>query len=77
MNMYESGPRKGQTLLDPAVIERMKMLVESRTRTSLNDRFGISYNTWRKLIAGDPVRTSLAERLQQRIRLLETTERNS
>lgn len=77
MNVHENAPRKGQTFVDPALIERLKVLVESRTRTSLNDRFGISYNTWRKLIAGDPVRTSLAARLQERIRQLETTESNS
>jgi hypothetical protein len=74
MNVQEERGNRGQTVLDPVLIERMKALVASRTRESLNDRFGISYNTWRKLIAGDPVRSSLALRLQERIRRIDTTE---
>jgi hypothetical protein len=74
MDVQEDRGQRGQTVLDPVLIERMKALVASRTRESLNDRFGISYNTWRKLIAGDPVRSSLALRLQERIRRIDTTE---
>jgi hypothetical protein len=74
MNVQEDRGQRGQTVLDPVLIERMKALVASRTRESLHDRFGISYNTWRKLIAGDPVRSSLAIRLQERIRRIDTIE---
>jgi hypothetical protein len=34
-------------------------------------QFGISYNTWRKVIAGQPIRASLRERLLARIEALE------
>lgn len=74
MNVQEERVQRGQTVLDPMLIERMKALVANRTRESLHDRFGISYNTWRKVIAGDPVRSSLAVRLQERIRRIDTME---
>lgn len=71
MDREEGRRQRAQTFLDPMLVERMKALVESRTRESLNDRFGISYNTWRKLIAGGPVRSSLAVRLQQRLQQID------
>lgn len=74
MSIQENGPQRGQTVLDPALIERIKALAVSRTRQSLNDRLGISYNTWRKLIAGSPVRTSLAARLRERVVRLEMSD---
>lgn len=58
----------GQTFIDPLVVEQMKRLATAKTDEALNDRFGISYNTWRKLIAGRPVRRSLAERVTDRVR---------
>jgi hypothetical protein len=73
--MEDGHTPRAQTFLDPMLVERMKALVESRTRESLNERFGISYNTWRKLIAGAPVRSSLAARLQQRLQQIERDSR--
>jgi hypothetical protein len=49
-------------------------MVTHRTDEALNARFGISYNTWRKLIAGQPVRASLLSRLEARIESLEAQE---
>ena len=46
-------------------------MVTYRTDAALGARFGISYNTWRKLIAGQPIRASLLSRLETRIRSLE------
>lgn len=45
------------------------MLAEMRGQTSdvLMMQYGISYNTWRKIRAGDPIRKSVAERLEQRV----------
>lgn len=45
------------------------MLTEIRGQTSdvLMTQYGISYNTWRKIRAGDPIRQSVAERLEQRV----------
>jgi hypothetical protein len=42
-------------------------MVERRTAAALTAQFGISYNTWRKLIGGDPIRASVLERLQARL----------
>lgn len=38
-----------------------------RTDEALMGRFGISYNTFRKIEAGHPIRRSLAERLEGRL----------
>lgn len=54
---------RGQTCLDPEIVDMMKALVTGQTDEALNDRFGINYNSWRKLIAGRPVRHSLAQRV--------------
>jgi hypothetical protein len=52
----------------------MQAMVTYRTDEALNDRFGISYNTWRKLIAGQPVRASLLNRLEARLETLVAEE---
>ena len=39
----------------------------ARTDEALQDRFGISYNTLRKIEAGAPIRASVAMRLKERI----------
>jgi hypothetical protein len=49
----------------------MEAMVTYRTDAALGARFGISYNTWRKLIAGQPIRASLLSRLESRIQSLE------
>jgi homoserine acetyltransferase len=62
---------KGCRNVDPMLVNRMQAMVTYRTDAALNARFGISYNTWRKLIAGEPVRASLISRLEARIDRLE------
>ncbi|WP_370170051.1 hypothetical protein [Sphingobium abikonense] len=57
--------------LEEEMILQMQRLVTGRTDEALNARFGISYNTWRKLLAGQPIRPSLADRLKARIAALE------
>lgn len=65
---------KGCRDVDPALVDRLRAMVTHRTDAALNARFGISYNTWRKLIAGRPVRASLLSRLEERLELLEAEE---
>ncbi len=62
---------KGCREVDPRLVDRMRAMVTYRTDEALNARFGISYNTWRKLIAGQPVRASLLNRLEARLDTLE------
>lgn len=62
---------KGCTPVDPALIARVRAMVTYRTDAALTERFGISYNTWRKLIGGQPVRASLLTRLEERLSQLE------
>ena len=39
-----------------------------RTDEALQPRFGISYNTWGKIAAGEPIRATVAARLIERIK---------
>lgn len=59
--------------LEEEMILQMQRLATGRTDEALNARFGISYNTWRKLLAGQPIRPSLADRLKGRIAALAAT----
>lgn len=68
---------KGCRDVDPRLVHRMQAMVTHRTDEALNARFGISYNTWRKLIAGMPVRASLLSRLEARLESLEAQEARS
>jgi hypothetical protein len=61
--------------LEEEMILQMQRLATGRTDEALNARFGISYNTWRKLLAGQPIRPSLADRLKGRIAALQATDR--
>lgn len=63
------------TILDPDMVENMMKLATGRTRDALQDRFGISYNTWRKVLAGQPLRRSVVARLEERIRKLQDAAR--
>ncbi|RYM10899.1 transposase family protein [Sphingobium cupriresistens] len=61
--------------LEEEMILQMQRLATGRTDEALNARFGISYNTWRKLLAGQPIRPSLANRLKGRIAALQAINR--
>lgn len=63
----QDAPLKGMVHLDCAVIEKMKRLARGQTDQALNARFGIGYNTWRKIIAGSTIRLSVARRLMRRL----------
>lgn len=66
--------RMGTKTIDATLVRVMQSLATGRTDETLNARFGISYNSWCKIIAGQPLRASLADRLEQRIRHLEKLE---
>lgn len=53
--------------LPPEIVEYILANCPGRTDEALQPRFGISYNTWRRIERGDALRRSLAERLIQRI----------
>jgi hypothetical protein len=57
--------------IDPQLIEQMRTMVRKKTGEGLAEQFGVGYDTWRKLIAGAPVRTSLVDRLEARLRQFE------
>ncbi|NKI99277.1 hypothetical protein [Novosphingobium sp. SG707] len=59
---------KHQRVVPLDLVERMAQHLNRQSRDELMDRYGISYNTWRKLRAGDPICASVAERLEQRVR---------
>lgn len=49
------------------VVDHMVAGMRGQTSDVLMMQFGISYNTWRKIRAGDPIRDSVAQRLEQRV----------
>ena len=57
--------------LDPEAVALMQRHLDGRTDETLNARFGISYNTWRKIAAGQGVRPSVADRLLARLSRLD------
>ncbi len=61
------GSSNGCRDVDPHLVRQMQAMVTHLTDEALNAQFGISYNTWRKLIAGKPVRASLLARLEARL----------
>lgn len=65
--MLARNANRGMVVFDPAMVKTMERLLTGRTDEALNAQFGISYNTWRKLVAGSPIRASLGARLVQRI----------
>lgn len=61
--------------LDPEAVALMQRHLDGLTDETLNARFGISYNTWRKIAARQGVRPSVAGRLMMRLSRLEMGER--
>lgn len=68
---------KGCRDVDPGFVDRLRAMVTLRTDAALTERFGISYNTWRKLIAGQAVRASVLSRLEARMESLEADARRA
>jgi hypothetical protein len=61
--------------LDAEIVNRMLEMKPAQTSAALMSRFGISYNTWTKIRAGEPLRASLAGRLTERVRSLDESGR--
>ena len=59
--------------LEEEMILQMQRLVTGRTDEALNARCGISYYTWRILLAVLPILPSLANRLKGRIATLDAS----
>lgn len=68
-HMNGAAPPKGFSIAGECTVAKLLEKVGAKTDEDLNDRFGISYNTWRKLIAGKPVRLALLSRLERRLGL--------
>jgi len=67
MTIAPAGGRAGMRAVDAQAVSVMKREIAGQTDEVLMAQFGISYNTWRKVRAGQPVRNSLAERLENRL----------
>lgn len=55
-------------ILEPKLAHYVINNCPARTDEALMERFGISYNTLRKIEAGLPIRSSLANRLEDRLK---------
>ena len=49
------------------IIDHMQRTRPALTDEALQDRFGISYNTWRRIMDQKPLRRSMAQRLISRL----------
>jgi len=49
------------------IVSLMRARRTPQTDEALQQAFGISYNTWRRIDAGQAIRASVAERLIQRL----------
>ncbi|HWJ70738.1 MAG TPA: hypothetical protein VNS79_11910 [Sphingobium sp.] len=49
------------------VVEKLSSHLRVKTAECVMDTFGISINTWNKMIKGVPIRRSVAERLLDRV----------
>jgi hypothetical protein len=69
MKSNETNQRGKATLraVDAGIVARMLATLDGQTDETLMPQFGISYNTWRKVRAGEPIRRSVADRLEQRV----------
>ncbi|WP_034159522.1 hypothetical protein [Sphingomonas sp. ERG5] len=66
--MASQPARASLRIVDAKVVTLMSAHLVGQTDEKLMPQFGISYNTWRKVRAGEPIRRSVAERLEQRLR---------
>ncbi|MFT3964953.1 MAG: hypothetical protein QM690_03595 [Sphingobium sp.] len=73
MTMPPAPGSRGCVLPEAALVEKLKSIAPIRTDKGLAEKLGISYNTWRKMMAGEPVRRSLLERLEDRVRRLDAS----
>lgn len=67
--LVEAETNSGKRLkkIRPRTVDLMQAETFTLTDESLNAVFGISYNTWRKIIRGEAIRSSLADRIERRM----------
>jgi len=56
--------------VDPMVVEMITSMSSVRNNEEVFFIFGLSYNTLRKVSVGQPIRRSLADRIEERARKL-------
>lgn len=71
VNIAPSGGKAGMRPVDAQAVSLMKRQIAGQTDEVLMRQFGISYNTWRKVREGQPIRRSVADRLESRLALLD------
>lgn len=54
--------------IEPSMVEKMSSAVTCQKREVIQERFGISVNTWVKIREGQAIRRSVALRLVERLK---------
>jgi hypothetical protein len=65
----DSSVRRSQAAtrhIDIQIVQRLGTRLCSRKPEHITEQLGISLNTWLKLLAGEPIRASVADRLLDR-----------
>lgn len=60
-----TSPRQNMCVINPALVPLIAPLVGSQSEIMV--RVGISWNSWNKILATQPIRISMAERFRDRI----------
>ncbi len=72
----QSSGRPNMRNVDDYIAQAMQHILDGQTDEKLMPQFGISYNTWRKVRAGMPIRSSVATRLERKVRSICSVEAN-
>lgn len=69
-NAKRKGPMVAVNLvhIEPSTVEKMSSAVTCQKREVIQERFGISVNTWVKIREGQAIRRSVALRLVERLK---------
>ncbi|MBK6708507.1 MAG: hypothetical protein IPG54_14005 [Sphingomonadales bacterium] len=67
LNSKHQRQRSGFRQVDPVIAEAMKAVVSEHVNERRSAQLGLSYNIWCKIRSGQPIRSSLAERLELRV----------
>jgi len=63
------GDRSGLSVVDPDLVTMLRQGLRAQTAECVMATFGVSIVTWSKIRDGKPIRTSVAQRLVERLKL--------
>lgn len=65
--LSQYGDKRGLSIVDPEIVAELRQGLRAQTAECVMATFGVSIVTWSKIRDGKPIRTSVAERLVERL----------